>query len=925
MEHFHLKILNRIFKNIIVIFLIQGIIIVTYLNSFICGQSGFSEIQSNQKEIKNQLINASDSCEKYRWNDLQKTKYFAESAYQIIKKQKIENLPEPANIFFYLGFVKLMENHQQQALSFFKQAENIWEKFPENNSPNISRTYGNIANILRDKGDYEQALIYYQKTYNLHVKNQKVEDLFTALVYTNKGLTYERTGLLDSAKENYQKALRIHRKLCGDISIETATSYHNLGYIQLLKKEFRDAQKSFDLALKKFETSNEYELEADVLNNLGTLNLEINELNKAQLFYRKALNIRKKTFHKPHPQIVQSFFNLGIVYQLKNIPDSALYYFQQSLKMNLFRGSESDCLSAIDLLDTYKSMAEIIYKKFETENNKEPQLQMSYLYLKKAMVLLEDMRFGYQAENSKLQLSENTSEIYQLAIHIALKIFDLTGDNQLKTEAFSYSEKNKAAILKESVMTAQAKKYSGIPDSLLQKEKRLKQDIGFAETNIQQEKLKDDPDQQIIYENIKIITDLKILYSNLIEFFEKNFPSYYQNTICNNVISIDQIQSKLDQKTAFIEYTVSDTTQTITTFAITKDTFVIYHAKYEQKIKSKLRSYFESLHTIHKNFKDFKNYTEQAFWVYTYLLAPLENVIRDKNLIIAPDGILAYLPFEAMISEENKSKHVNYSELKWLLNKKSISYAFSGTLQFLLNDRFKQIPVNYLAAFLPSLDTIVLNKWTLISNQSEWKNKLDKNELKIFSDSNASKTNFKKYAGNYKIVHLFTHGILNTENPLESILLFSPDAISRGEMTISELYGLHLNTKLMVLSACNTGSGKITRGEGVMSIARSFYNAGVPSLITTLWTISDKASANITSSLYQRLEEGNDKSLALRLAKLDYVTNTLQTDKIQPYYWAGFQLIGDTSKIENSNNHWMIFLIISFCAVFGVFIFNQRK
>ncbi len=118
-----------------------------------------------------------------------------------------------------------------------------------------------------------------------------------------------------------------------------------------------------------------------------------------------------------------------------------------------------------------------------------------------------------------------------------------------------------------------------------------------------------------------------------------------------------------------------------------------------------------------------------------------------------------------------------------------------------------------------------------------------------------------------------------------------------GYLNTYELFGLHLPGQLAVLSACNTGSGKLERGEGIISLARGFFYAGIPSVVMTLWEIEDHSSADLMARFYENLKLGLPNDIALQQAKIAYLEGA---GKLQshPYFWAGYVSIGKTDPVR---------------------------
>src|ERR1035437_4330290 len=149
------------------------------------------------------------------------------------------------------------------------------------------------------------------------------------------------------------------------------------------------------------------------------------------------------------------------------------------------------------------------------------------------------------------------------------------------------------------------------------------------------------------------------------------------------------------------------------------------------------------------------------------------------------------------------------------------------------------------------------------------------------------------------ILHLAMHAELDTVQIGSSSLIFTPDSNNMGKYHLYnyEIGQMNINSPIVVLSACNTGNGKLYNGEGLMSLARNFVLAGVPSVVETLWPVEDIAGSKIMGSFYKYLSQGKPKNTSLRQAKLDYINST-SPSFVNPKYWAAYTLIGDVSAIK---------------------------
>ena len=178
------------------------------------------------------------------------------------------------------------------------------------------------------------------------------------------------------------------------------------------------------------------------------------------------------------------------------------------------------------------------------------------------------------------------------------------------------------------------------------------------------------------------------------------------------------------------------------------------------------------------------------------------------------------------------------------------------------------------------------------------KNVADQFDGDLYGDFKATEENFVHNIGGYSIIHIGTHSALDDTDPFNSYIAFAKDlkkpATDNGYLRTYELYNLETKADLVVLTGCETGFGKIQRGEGSISLARGFSYAGSPSILMSLWKIDDARTETLVSNFYSEIHQGSDKRDALHQAKMDMIKNPLVA---HPYFWSGMVLIGDTEKI----------------------------
>jgi CHAT domain-containing protein len=196
----------------------------------------------------------------------------------------------------------------------------------------------------------------------------------------------------------------------------------------------------------------------------------------------------------------------------------------------------------------------------------------------------------------------------------------------------------------------------------------------------------------------------------------------------------------------------------------------------------------------------------------------------------------------------------------------------------------------------------------------------------------ATEKNFTRKAKRFGIIHLGTHTEINNNSPMLSRLVLSKsddgeqDESNDGYLHAYEIYNMSLRAELAVLSACETGVGKKSSSEGVLSLAHSFAFAGCPAILMSLWQIDEKTSAEITSGFYKNISKGLHKDDALRKAKINYLKKN-KGELAAPYYWSGIVLMGSNApiKTEYTSPFWLYILIAGILVFILAAILWQQK
>jgi CHAT domain-containing protein len=199
---------------------------------------------------------------------------------------------------------------------------------------------------------------------------------------------------------------------------------------------------------------------------------------------------------------------------------------------------------------------------------------------------------------------------------------------------------------------------------------------------------------------------------------------------------------------------------------------------------------------------------------------------------------------------------------------------------------------------------------------------------KRYYNEAATKATFLQQASAFDIIHLATHAETSGEDPSRSFISFFPETQQAydSRLYMPEIYALGLvKTKMIVISACEAGGGKLMKGEGLISLSRAFAFAGCPCMITSLWRADDEVAATLMASFYRNLKKGYAKDEALRNAKLEYLRNEPDSRLKSPVLWANFVCIGDAGALYKDKTAYVIVAFLAFALMLAVVFIKVKK
>lgn len=542
------------------------------------------------------------------------------------------------------------------------------------------------------------------------------------------------------------------------------------------------------------------------------------------------------------------------------------------------------------------------YRLWEKDSINSNQLLKSYIGFKENVVLGNNIFNSMQSKSTRHKYIQPMKDFYNNAIISGMDVYNEFDSAVVLKEIYEYVEDSKALMFRHNLKNAQAISSAGISVELGILESKLKGEIEYLRKSISDYS----PEDLEFGEGKIVISRLNSLiqqHDSLKETFSKEYSKYFE--IVNNTQKegLEDAQNKLSPDQVLLNYYIGE--RRLMVFVVTKETVEFAELPVPKNFQDTLISYREMLKepVSNANFKsEFKEIVSLSHSIYSWVLQPFEKTIKNKRLVIIPNDELSYIPFETLITDTSgiNDGNLNYGTLNYLLRTNPVSTLYTG--QQLNKSKGKIHSTSKFAGFAPSY-TDSSDKYEVLDGASaEVKSISDYFNGELYIGKDANKEVFLKKVPDYPIVHLAMHTALNKEDPLYSQLLFNNEENeSVSPFHVHELLGHRFNTKLLILSGCNSGYGELYPGEGIINLARTFFYSGIDNIIVTQWEVPDKSSSVIMSNFYKYLSKGHPVDAALQRSKINYL-ETADPMRLHPYYWSGYSVVGDplisTKKIN---------------------------
>ncbi len=782
-------------------------------------------------------------------NDLQKVKEYTELNLIQFREAFGENTLTISSKYSDLVAGLLLLKDYPKALDYQRKSIRILENWPRRYYNNRRNAFTNMGNIFRHTGDYDSALYYLGKAWSIVEVQQQAHP--NALAILNfKAYVHDSLGNYSLAEKEYKNQRLYLEKHFPTDTIRNASYYAKLG--------------------------NHYR-------NIG-------QLPQALISYQHGLNM---------------LVDQDVSADINALPSPELIANKQAA-FNL-------------MAEKSRALYQDLLYHPNTVNR-----DVTVRHLKAALSLLDQLKSEHPTDHSRIYMYQENRDLSLALVDCLIEQYEAGGAISLVEEALQYATLGQSLRLRESLNESKAQRFAGIPEAILDLEAVSRRNLTFYRQRLQRLTARVDAtgDPRIKLWTEKIAKEQNRLDS-LQNHFRKVYPEYFQLKYQDQTLPVAELQKNLkDGNHALINYVWKDSL--LYAFVLTRDRINVEKISAPQDLSTRIQNFRQLIQNNQtKQVDAAAAFAQASHHLHEILMEPIMPYLEEiDQLTVIPDSWLSWIPFEVLISK-SPEPGTGYRDLNYLIRNFTVSYAYSPDLWVSAIGQDAPSWEQQYTGFAPTYEYLALQESPELSVYGDLRDQLgplkyapqeitEANNFfsgPLFFDNNASEYQFKTLEGSSQILHLAMHALVDEENPWRSKMIFSQqaDTTEDGFLHAYELYNLRLNAEMAVLSACNTGFGPLSEGEGVMSLSRAFSYAGCKSIVMSLWPAQDKSTLDIMTLFYQGLSEGLPKDQAMRAAKLQYLENS-EDLFVSPFFWANFVVSGNAQPLTQTKP-WVLYAL----------------
>ncbi len=809
-----------------------------------------------------------------------------EQAISNMNKAGAGEILSAAKLWTWMAVLHKKEEQFGATLAAYQTSINIFEKNNYNGS-GLAYAYLNASQVLMRYSNDRQAKAYLEMALRSDTTRARNADIYAQLSSSH----FFMDSILQ-AEKYYLAGMAEKTKTPSALS-----QLQSAGADIFLKKG--DLVKAQELSLAALAYYQTIKRKADQrLRSLSTL-AEIaalqNKPREAESYFQKAEAEGKSFYTGKSREMAKLYVETGLFYEENGQLDRALACFQKALtqafpnfnSLNINdnppvedAGLESQAMRAA------ASKANLLLKMSQglTSNLSATHRLNAAHCFDLSFAVAARLRRTYGNDADKFALAANNRDNYTAAALNLWKLWRETADAAMLARLFAFLEQTKAQALGDALQQQRALALTGIPDTLIAREENLRLEAAAAAKDLKEQELSGDSTKVVRLKDHAFRQEKA--YADFLSALELQHPQFRQYTQAGIAANLPDIQSVLPDSTALLSW--YDAGDRYLCVAVRRGGLSAYEVPRDSALDGMLFRFLGTLADKSRQETDPASYLSEAHFLFQKLL-PETAISGARSLIIIPDGRLAYLPFEALLTATHTG---NYANAPYLLRSKTVQYAWSATLLTL--PAAKEAGENGLLQIAPFVESARDGLAPLPNSRRDAPASVG---ATVLDGSEATADAFLNRAPRHNALHLSTHA----------------DAGGRGvpgiefhdrRLTLSEIYAQRFHASLVSLSACETGSGQFAEGEGVLSLARAFAYAGAQSLVASHWAVNERSTAELFSAFYKNLENGLSKAEALRQAKLAYLASPELDARKTPFHWAAFTLTGTDGPVELGQRNW---------------------
>lgn len=822
------------------------------------------------------------------------------------------------NVYYRLGNLGAARARYLEAL------EHLGPNGPQRS---ISDARTGLANVLSELGEYREAAQIYRE--EAQAADLRGDSRWGGILRGNLGLELLRLGNHSEALQEL-KAAQDTLTAVKD-TYELARVMNPIGLVYLDLSDYSRALKAFEDAEHLAGASQNQPVLASALVNLGSTYVEMKLFDRSQSTFERALHEYQAL--EDSLGMNEAYFKLALVKQKTGQFQEALeihrrilaWYEQQGLlgRVAYSHGTIASVLDDLGQSDQARreygvsadlarklGRSDVLWRSYLGVANSFERagvLDSARVYNEKAIDVLESMRGRSFSEETKAAFLGRWSYVYEAQIHVLAKLNAQRPSPSLLEEAWTTAERGKARAFLDAMAAGSLDLESTLdPETKARKKEQdliandLRHRLREATSTVA-------PDTLEAWKK-----ELRAAEARVAEIEERARLSnpHYATLGVERTMSLGDVRRRLlhEDGALLLEYALGDSASYL--FAVTNKESRLYALPPRTQIEDKVRSLRSVLSS--PSAKGDAEFVESATFLYRMVLSPARDLLsRSRSVVIVPDGLLHLLPYEVLFEKagspvpgEEKDRGAFFAKLPFALGSRRVFYGPSaGALALMASQKGAELQGRRLLAVGDPVfvaagsgqDSTQLRPLPETRTEVESiaaRFRPNERDVLLGAAAREKTVTAPDFLAKYRIIHFATHGLVDERHPERSSLALSypQDPQEDGYLQASEIYRLHMNADLVVLSACETGLGRMVRGEGVLGLPRAFFYAGAKSVLVSLWSVSDRSTAQLMTSFYGSLiGKGENTSRALSIAK---ETLRKKGSTAHPFYWAPFVLIG---------------------------------